>query len=279
MRSRRGPRIGHHLPRLLRKRVAVDVGDIGTEHLLQTRKRAAGVHGDRRAHVARDRPFRRRHPRRHGQRQQLFVRREILLAQPADVVGIFVLWTAGAAAERVHPADARLAESLNGRVCVRRGVADVRPVEHRRHTRVDRAERTHQIADVDVLGTDHPAHGAQDVAHVVVEQTVGQAVADRALPHVPVRVDEPRHDDHVRSVDHLRVGADVRLNRGDQAFLDQHVGGVEVADLRIEREDASALEQHATGLRCCRRAAQACRHTGACGGNEAPTRDIHGEGF
>ena len=109
------------------------------------------------------------------------------------------------------------------------------------------------------------AHGAQDVAHVVVEQTVGQAVADRALPHVPVRVDEPRHDDHVRGVDHLRVGADVRADRGDPAFLDQHVGGVEVADLRIEREDASALEQHATGLRCCRRAAQACRHTDGSG--------------
>jgi hypothetical protein len=114
-----------------------------------------------------------------------------------------------------------------------------------------RAERTDQIADVDVLGTDHAAHGAQDVAHVVVEQTVGQAVADCALPHVPVRVDEPRHHDHVRGVDHLRVRADVRANRGDQAFLDQHVGGVEVADLRIEREDASALEQHATGLCCC----------------------------
>ena len=152
----------------------------------------------------------------------------------------FVL--AGAVGE--HGAHAGLLQSLDDGVRVLRRVVDVRPVEHAGDAGVDCAERAQQVGGIDVvrrhLGAELALH---DVA-IVLQRAVRQHVAQEALPHVPVRIDEARHHDRVRSVDDLGIGrADVRPHRRDLAALDQHVGLLEVADRAVEREHAAALDQ------------------------------------
>jgi hypothetical protein len=72
----------------------------------------------------------------------------------------------------------------------------MRPVEDGRDPGIERAQRAHEIADARVFGPHYRACRSGDVAAVVRQQAVGQDAAKRALPHVPVRVDESRHDDH-----------------------------------------------------------------------------------
>jgi hypothetical protein len=58
-----------------------------------------------------------------------------------------------------------------------------------------------------------------------------------------MRIDESRHRDHIRSVDHLGRGLETGLDRDDLRALDQHVRSLKVADVWIEREHAAALQQ------------------------------------
>ena len=123
-------------------------------------------------------------------------------------------------------------------------VLDVRPVEHAGHAGVDRAERADVVGGIDIVGRHLGAERALHDVAVVLQRAVRQHVAQEALPHVPVGIDEARHDDAVRGIDHLRVRrADVRLHRRDFLAFDQHVGLLEVADGAVEREHAAALDQ------------------------------------
>ena len=123
-------------------------------------------------------------------------------------------------------------------------ILDVRPVEHTGHAGIDGAERAEQIGGVDVVRRHLGAERALHDVPVVFERAIRQHVAQEALPHVPVRIDEARHDDDIRGIDHLRVGrADVRPHRRDLLALDQHVGLLEIADRAVEREHETALEQ------------------------------------
>ena len=143
-----------------------------------------------------------------------------------------------------HRAHAGFLQALDRSVGVLGRILDVRPVEHAGDAGVDRAERAEQVGGIDVvrhhLGAERALH---DVA-IVLQRAVRQHVAQEALPHVPVGIDEARHHDRLRGVDHLGIGrADVRLHRRDFAALDQHVGLLEVADRPVEREHEAALEQ------------------------------------
>ena len=110
-------------------------------------------------------------------------------------------------------------------------VVDVRPVEHRRHARVDRLERAEVVPGVDVLGAVGGRELVEDDVEVAGEADVRRDPADHGLPGVAVRVDEARHDDAARGVDHLGV-ADLerRADGGDPIVLDQDVAAEDVAD-------------------------------------------------
>ena len=128
---------------------------------------------------------------------------------------------------------------------------DVRPVEHAGDAAVDRAERADQVRRIDVVGDHLGAERALHDVAVVVERAVRQHVAQEALPHVAVGIDEARHHDAVFRVDHLRVRrADVRPHRRDLLAFDQNVGLLEIADRAVERQHAAALDQdRPAGLR------------------------------
>ena len=93
-----------------------------------------------------------------------------------------------------------------------------------------------------VLGPVDRREGVQDLDEVVIEGGVGRAAADRGLPGVPMGIDEARDDDAVARVDHLGIGADVRLDGDDLVVLDEHVRG-EVPDLGIHAHDRPPANQ------------------------------------
>jgi hypothetical protein len=127
-------------------------------------------------------------------------------------------------------------------------VRDVRPVEQRRHAGVDRLERAEVVARVDVL---RPVGGGELVEHdveVAAEADVRRDAADHGLPGVPMRVDEPGHDDAARDVDDLGLGRVDAVSDGRDALaFDEDVGSEEVPRPRIHREDVTAAEQNALG--------------------------------
>ena len=173
------------------------------------------------------------------ERDELVVAGEILLAQPRDVAGIFGgcdlhdpagLVLAGAVGE--HRAHAGVLQSLDAGVGVRGRILDVRPVEHAGHAGVDRAKRADVVGGVDVVRRHLGAEGALHDVAVVLQRAVGQHVAQKALPHMPVGVDEARHDDacSTASITCAFGALMFGLHRRDFLAFDQHVGLLEVAD-------------------------------------------------
>ena len=79
---------------------------------------------------------------------------------------------------------------------------------------------------------------------------IGEKIVDvrhhsphHAEPHVMVRIDQPRHDDACRGIDHLgAIRLDVCTDRDDTIVLDQNVADREIGDGGIHRYDGAALE-------------------------------------
>ena len=171
---------------------------------------------------------------------------------------------------RAHPG---LLQALDAGIGVLGRILDVRPIQHRGDASVDAAQRAEQVGDVGVLRHIVRAEFLLDQLDVVQQRAVRQRVAEEALPHVAVGIDEARHHHAFAGVDHLRVRrADVRLHRGNLLALDQDVGLLEVADGAVERKHAAALDQdRPAGLSRARRRLRALPITLAASAGAAAT--------
>ena len=84
----------------------------------------------------------------------------------------------------------------------------------------------------------------RDVAGPPLQRNVGSDVAKEALPDVPMAIDEARHHDHARCIDHLGLrGHQTGTDLDDLVPLDQDVGGGEVTNVRVEAEHCGAPDQ------------------------------------
>ena len=92
-------------------------------------------------------------------------------------------------------------ERVNGCVGVLDRLQAVRPVHGGRDPGVERLDAGQQVAGVDVLRAEHLSEREVVPDEVLGEGPVGAVPAHRGLPHVPVRVDHPGHDDPPRGVD------------------------------------------------------------------------------
>ena len=193
---------------------------------------------------------------RERERDQAVVGGEVGVADASDVLGMVQLaerppLAAGRDAVGVDRADAGVLQTLDRRVGVIGRVVDVRPVEQRRDAAVERLERAGVVADVDVLGAVVAADAAEHDREVVVERAAREDAADRRLPRVPVRVDEPRHDDHPGRVDLLRVGdVEAAPDLDDLAVLDEDVAVRDLADVGVHRDDEAVADQQAAASSC-----------------------------
>jgi len=95
---------------------------------------------------------------------------------------------------------------------------------------------------VHVLGSVDRRKGVQDLDKVVIERGIGRAATNCGLPGVPMRIDKAWYHDRVAGVDHLGIGANVRLDADDLVVFDEYVSG-EISDLGIHAYDASAADE------------------------------------
>jgi hypothetical protein len=87
-----------------------------------------------------------------------------------------------------------LVQAVNCRIRMLRRIHDVGPIEHRGDARIHRAQRTEQIAKVDVVRTITRRDRLQDNPQVSEEIAFRDQASKLGLPSVAVRVDQAGHD-------------------------------------------------------------------------------------
>jgi hypothetical protein len=155
-------------------------------------------------------------------------------------------------AVREHEPSGHRTERVERGFAVVDGLQVVRPVDRRGDARVERLDGCQPVAGGDVLRPE-----LLPVLEVVPDEVLGQrpvgaVTAHGGLPHVPVRVDHPRHHDAATGVDLLRAlrHVELRTDRLDAVVDDQDVGVGQDRRGRIHRQDgAAAQHQGATGYR------------------------------
>ena len=137
-------------------------------------------------------------------------------------------------------------QRVDGGVRVVDRLEPVRPVDGRRHAGVERLDRRQEVARVDVLRAEDLAPLQVEEDEVLAQRPVGAVAAQRRLPHVPVRVDHPRHDDAVGRVDleralgRLEAGTD----RGDPVAVDQDVRVAQDLVRVVHRQHGAPSQNH-----------------------------------
>jgi hypothetical protein len=121
----------------------------------------------------------------------------------------------------------------------------VTPVAESGGAAVDLIERTHQVADVDVVGAIVRRDAAAHVGEVLRQRPVGPDGPQGGLPGVQVRIDQAGNDDPALQVDdvsacRLEVGA--RLC--DDVVLDQHVDTFAVGAVGRHGDHLRAAQQY-----------------------------------
>ena len=185
-----------------------------------------------------------------------------------------------------HEAAGDRLQRVDGRVGVVDGLQPVRPVDGRRHAGVERLDRRQQVARVDVLRAEDLAPLEVEEDEVLRQRPVGAVAAQRGLPHVPVRVDHPRHHDAARGVDLVRPlrRLEARADAGDPVVDHEDVGVVQdvvgvvhrqhrapAQDDRPARLDRGGVTAHACGLLLWKsRHLSNCARPASSGGRPAP---------
>ena len=71
-----------------------------------------------------------------------------------------------------------------------------------------------------------------------------QKIAEDRVPHMPVGVDEARHDDHAVGIDNFRVRRrDFGRNGDDRTILDMHIATIQFTDPFIHTQYVAATDQ------------------------------------
>ena len=169
--------------------------------------------------------------------------REVLALHPLDVGEVLQLARRHLVdvAVGIARAQQRLAMRAQLRVGVGRRADVVRPVVDRGDAGVGELDQPEHHAVVEIVGRVELGGG---VLRRKIAKPIGDEVASERAPHVVMRIDEARHDDHVGRIDHLRTArGEIRPDRLDAAVAHQHVAPRQHAELRIHGDDRAVLDQ------------------------------------
>ena len=120
------------------------------------------------------------------------------------------------------------------------------PVDQGRHTRIDLAKRTDEIAEIIVFRLVAGSEIEMDGTQIIRRHPFGADAAQRRLPSVHMRIDEARHHDLIGRIDDLiRRRAKIATSGFDTVTRKQQFARTEVADIWIERHQPTATDQHA----------------------------------
>ena len=136
------------------------------------------------------------------------------------------------------------AQRVEGGLGVLDALQVVRPVDRRRHAGVEGLDRGQPVARGDVLRAELLAVLEVVPDEVLGERPVGAVAAHRGLPHVPVGVDHPGHDDAAGRVDLPGPLGDVEggADGGDPPVDDQDVGVGQHAAAVVHRQHGAAAQ-------------------------------------
>ena len=182
-----------------------------------------------------------------GKCQQLILRREVPLGDiPDPAILIFVGMLPPRISVGEYRSNAGFLQRADDCVAMLRSGLNVRPVEDRRDTRVNRAVQAHEVADVGIFRTIDRCNFVQDeskIARIAFERNVCSDVSQDSFPHVAMRINEAGHDDRFRSVNQFRpVGFEVRCHGCNPGALDQDIGAHKIADSLIETQNDSVFQ-------------------------------------
>ena len=135
-------------------------------------------------------------------------------------------------------ADAALDQAAHGGVGMGRRRIVVAPVDQRGGAAIDLVQRADEGGDVDVVRAEQGREPGMHAAEIFEQRPVRSIAAQRRLPGVHMRVDEPGDDDAAATVDDLGIsGVDAGTHLGDPPVLDQHVADTEIADRSVHADD------------------------------------------
>ncbi len=110
----------------------------------------------------------------------------------------------------------------------------VAPGVHERHSGVDRLRRREPRALKNVVRV-HLLAEARDRREIAVFGLVAGETAKQRVPHVPMGLDQPGHDDHAGAVDLRPAALHVLADRDDLAVPDVHRTAGNIAQRAIHR--------------------------------------------
>jgi hypothetical protein len=144
--------------------------------------------------------------------------------------------------------DPGLGQAVERRVGVFAGVLDVREVLHGGDAGIQALQRAGKVADSNILGPVAATVVPEHVLQIPAQIDVDGDSAQRDLPQMPMRVDEPWQHDPVTRVDHLGVEVtQIRSDPGDPAVFDQYVGVAVHRHLGLGVDHQPTAEQQSFG--------------------------------
>ena len=180
-----------------------------------------------------------------SKRQQLVIRREVLRAEPDDVLRISVRRALPRGVAEDRPASGFL-EAGNAGVAVSRRMRDLRKINGRGNARAHLANRSQQLSNVGIIWLIVGIQRAgivNDTVIVILEQSIRDEASQDGLILMMMRVHEARHHDSVGRVDNFRSGLQIGPHRGNFLSLNQHIGVLKVANITVHAEYDAAFEQ------------------------------------
>src|SRR6266536_954736 len=181
-----------------------------------------------------------------AQRQQLVFRGEILLGNSLEPFGVFrfhcLIPNRTIGKDSPH---ARIFQCADSHVGMLWRSLYMGPIENRSYPSINGAKGADQVPCVNSFRAVNGRKDVQDkrqIANLTLNRVIYTNVAQNPFPEVPMCIDEPRHDDHVRGVDDLGVDRpEVWSNRCDFRPFDQDIGPPEVAEFLVNGDDTAVL--------------------------------------
>ncbi|MMZ57883.1 hypothetical protein D3C73_738510 [compost metagenome] len=117
----------------------------------------------------------------------------------------------------MNSANSGIKQGFNGGVCMCCGTAVVRVINHGSDTRINRAQRRQEITDIDICGPIvFRKREVRGIAIVVQTGGVWVDAAQLAFPGVTMRIDHPRHGNHICGINDVStLGVQVLTDGGD----------------------------------------------------------------
>jgi hypothetical protein len=144
-----------------------------------------------------------------------------------------------------NSADSGVLVSAHGLIGVIGRVHDMAMIRDRGDPAGEGLQASDEISEVDIV---RPIKRRKNRTHsdrIVAKRPIDRHGAKLRLPHMTMRIDDARKNDHIRGVDDFAVvGLNLGRDCGNGLSVDEDIALAQVADPRIHRENRAASDQN-----------------------------------